>query len=198
MRLVTAAANHLFTTEPMAHHRRRSATILRASTLAISASKLGTKRPNRVNKANAPGGARSLHVQQHREGYPVSRSNQQDLRLERLTDEHARTVRMIAQLTGDFDAVVEAATAVSNDDEHDPEGATIAYERAQVDAVLGMTRFHLAELEVALARVKDGTYTDCASCSNPIGLERLTARPATTLCVDCASPHARPLRRSYP
>ncbi len=125
----------------------------------------------------------------------MTASDDPDLRLEQLTSERARTVRMIAQLTGDFDAVVEAATAVSTDDEHDPEGATIAYERAQVDAVLNMTRLHLTELDAAITRLKDGTYADCARCGSPIGHERLTARPATTLCVACASPTARPLRR---
>jgi DnaK suppressor protein len=113
----------------------------------------------------------------------------------RLKDEHARAVRLIAKLQHDFDAVVEASQAVSTDDEHDPEGATIAYERAQVDAVLGMARANLTELDLALGRVQAGTYSNCDTCGLPIGEERLEAKPATTSCVACASPQPRSLRR---
>jgi DnaK suppressor protein len=113
----------------------------------------------------------------------------------RLRDEHARAVRLIAKLQHDFDAVVEASQAVSTDDEHDPEGATIAYERAQVDAVLSMARANLTELDLALARVQAGTYSNCDTCGQPIGEERLEAQPATTSCVACASPRPRSLRQ---
>jgi DnaK suppressor protein len=116
-----------------------------------------------------------------------------ELHQARLRAEHARAVLLIAQLTGDFETVVEASRGVATDDEHDPEGATIAYERAQVDAVLGMTREHLAELDLALRRVHDGTYSNCQTCGRPIGEERLNAQPATTSCVACASPRSRPL-----
>jgi DnaK suppressor protein len=114
-----------------------------------------------------------------------------DIHEARLTEERDRAVRLITKLTGDFDAVVEASTAVATDDEHDPEGATIAYERAQLDAVLSMTRAHLIELDHALARVRDGTYSICQTCGRPIGAERLDAQPATRSCVTCASPRTR-------
>jgi DnaK suppressor protein len=117
-------------------------------------------------------------------------------REERLSAERARAVRLIDKLTGDFDAVVEASRAVATDDEHDPEGATIAYERAQLDAVLGMTRSHLADLDLALTRVRDGTYGNCQDCGQSIGEARLHAQPTATMCVACASPRKRPLGRS--
>ena len=113
----------------------------------------------------------------------------------RLRAEHARALRLIATLEGDFDAVVEATREVSTDDEHDPEGHTIGYERAQVDAILTMTRANLAELDLALQRFQDDTHRICNGCSGPIGDERLEAQPAATLCVACASPQRRPLRR---
>jgi DnaK suppressor protein len=113
----------------------------------------------------------------------------------RLTEERARAMLLIAKLTHDFEAVVEASREVATDDEHDPEGTTIAYERTQVDAVLSMTRAHLAELDLALARVHDGTFGTCLLCSRPIGEERMAAQPAATSCVACASPRKRTLRR---
>jgi DnaK suppressor protein len=90
---------------------------------------------------------------------------------------------------------VEASREVATDDEHDPEGATIAYERTQVDAVLGMTRAHLAELDLALARVHDGTFGICLGCGRAIGEERLEAQPAAVSCVACAAPRRRLLGR---
>jgi DnaK suppressor protein len=43
----------------------------------------------------------------------------------------AAALERIAQFTRDIDRVVEATAAANTDDEHDPEGATIAFERAQ-------------------------------------------------------------------
>ncbi len=105
----------------------------------------------------------------------------------RLKAEQARALRLIANLESDFDAAVDASIAVATDDEHDPEGATIGYERAKADAMLAMTRMHLAELSLALARVRDGTYGTCQQCGRPIGDERLDAQPAATSCIVCAS-----------
>jgi DnaK suppressor protein len=45
----------------------------------------------------------------------------------------------------------------------------------QVDAVLNMTRARLTELDLALARVQDGTFGNCVVCGRPIGEERLEA-----------------------
>jgi DnaK suppressor protein len=122
-------------------------------------------------------------------------SNVSEQHVARLADERERAVALIAKLTGDFEAVVEASREVATDDEHDPEGATIAYERTQVDAVLSMTRAHLAELDLALARVQDGTFGNCLVCGRPIGEERLEAQPAATTCVACAAPRKRLLGR---
>jgi DnaK suppressor protein len=113
----------------------------------------------------------------------------------RVEDERARALSLIAKLTDDFDAVVEASREVATDDEHDPEGSTIAFERAQVDAVLTMTRAHLAELDHALVRMTDETYGRCERCGGAVGEERLFVQPAATLCVPCASPQPRRLGR---
>ena len=44
--------------------------------------------------------------------------------------ERSRTIDQIASLERSLAGIVEAAELTSTDDEHDPEGATIAYERA--------------------------------------------------------------------
>jgi len=45
----------------------------------------------------------------------------------------------------------------------------------------------LSKIDEALGRIEDGTYGKCEECGEDIGLERLRARPVTTLCIDCKS-----------
>jgi DnaK suppressor protein len=45
----------------------------------------------------------------------------------------------------------------------------------------------LVKIREALARLDDGTYGKCDECGETIGLDRLKARPVTTLCIDCKS-----------
>lgn len=106
---------------------------------------------------------------------------------QRLEAEREQTLRRLASLTGDFEAVVAASLDTNADDEHDPEGATIAFERSQVDAVLRQTRRHLEEIGAALRRLDEGAYGVCEVCGGPIAEERLEARPAARTCIRCAA-----------
>ena len=45
----------------------------------------------------------------------------------------------------------------------------------------------ITKIDEALLRIEDGTYGVCEECGNDIGVERLKARPVTTLCVRCKS-----------
>jgi DnaK suppressor protein len=89
-------------------------------------------------------------------------------------------------LDRDLHGLFEAARSSNADDEHDPEGSTIAYERAQLTAVLDATRRRLAELDEALFRIEAGTFGDCERCGRPIPPERLAVRPSARTCVACA------------
>ncbi len=97
------------------------------------------------------------------------------------------TERRVAGLTRDFDAVVAASEGSNADDEHDPEGQTIGYERAQITALLDEARLHLVEIEAAQRRLQHAPFESCAGCGRRIPFERLLARPVTTVCVDCAA-----------
>jgi RNA polymerase-binding protein DksA len=103
-----------------------------------------------------------------------------------LAEEHAAALAQIDVLTREFDEVVAASRSSNADDEHDPEGATIAFERQQVVALLEQARQRLADVEAALARRESGDYGICESCGRPIAPERLAARPAARTCIDCA------------
>ncbi len=89
-------------------------------------------------------------------------------------------------LLGDVAAIVEASESSNADDEHDPEGATIAFERARTDALARQAERGLAEIDAALARIDDGSYGRCSVCDAPIPTERLMARPTARTDVEHA------------
>ena len=94
----------------------------------------------------------------------------------------------LAALQDLHDEVVDASRDSNADDEHDPEGATIAFERAQVDALTQDTLVRLAAVHAALARLDAGTYGVCVVCGRPIPDARLEALPTATTCVTCVAP----------
>ena len=104
----------------------------------------------------------------------------------RLNDLRRVTIRRAASLASSFDGIVEAASDVATDDEHDPEGHTIAWERQQIAALLDETRITLTGIEAAEQRLTDGLYGTCTTCGREIIAERLDALPATPTCVTCA------------
>lgn len=107
----------------------------------------------------------------------------------------AQTLRRIAGLTGHFDELVAASVGSNADDEHDPEGATIAFERSQLDSLVRRARQQLAEIDAAEDRLARGRYGLCETCNLPIALARLEARPTSRTCIACASDGARRPRR---
>ncbi|MEV4343791.1 TraR/DksA C4-type zinc finger protein [Actinoplanes sp. NPDC049596] len=92
----------------------------------------------------------------------------------------------VATLAADLEGLFAASRDSNADDEHDPEGATIGFERAQLTALLTAARERIAEVDEALARVDAGTYGTCERCGRPIGEERLAARPSARYCISCA------------
>ena len=45
----------------------------------------------------------------------------------------------------------------------------------------------ISKIDEAIGRIDDGSYGKCEECGSDIGIERLRARPVTTLCIDCKS-----------
>jgi DnaK suppressor protein len=71
-------------------------------------------------------------------------------------------------------------------------------EHANSEVELGMTvelaanTLNLLEdVAFALARMDDGTFGVCATCSAPVGVERLMAVPQTRYCVACQQRHEK-------
>jgi DnaK suppressor protein len=104
-----------------------------------------------------------------------------------LARERIRVQERIRALEREFADIAEAASADGTDDEHDPEGATLAFERQHTAALLDQARAQLIAVDDALRRLADGSYGTCERCGRSIGAERLRARPIATTCVTCAS-----------
>jgi DnaK suppressor protein len=102
-----------------------------------------------------------------------------------LEADRRRTSQRLGLLSADHADFVAASEGSNADDEHDPKGATIAFERSQVATLAAQARAHLVEVDAALARLEAGTYGRCERCGGPIPAARLAARPTATTCVRC-------------
>lgn len=105
---------------------------------------------------------------------------------DQLLAERANAVARLTDLDASFVDIVDAAKDSNLDDEHDPEGATIAAERSMISSLAEAARRSVTEIDAALTRIADGTYGSCARCGRPIADGRLEARPSATLCIECA------------
>jgi DnaK suppressor protein len=97
------------------------------------------------------------------------------------------TLSRLASLEREQADIIAAAQSANSDDEHDPEGATIAFEREHAAALARQARQHLADIDAALARLDAGRYGICERCATPISPARLAARPAAATCITCAA-----------
>ena len=93
----------------------------------------------------------------------------------------------LADLDAAHAEVVAASQDSNADDEHDPEGATIAFERQQVAALQAAVRRSRADVLRALELLDEGTYGVCERCGGPVGEARLEARPTARRCIACAA-----------
>jgi DnaK suppressor protein len=87
------------------------------------------------------------------------------------------------------------ALAIDNQNQDDDYGvgnhmaddATEVFTRERDLALRNNTQDLLAQVEVALQRLDEGTYGICARCGNAINPERLEALPYATYCITCQS-----------
>ena len=116
----------------------------------------------------------------------ISKVDESDIR-DVLNLERVATLARIRAMQADLRAIIAASEDANTDDEHDPEGSTIAYERAQVAALLARAQSNLGDLDCALARLSAGDYSVCERCHSQISAQRLAALPAGRTCFACAA-----------
>jgi DnaK suppressor protein len=86
----------------------------------------------------------------------------------------------------------EAGKTVENMDEDenfpDPtDRASMESNRNSILRIRDRERKLIFKIQEALQRLTDGEYGICEECGEEIGIERLKARPVTTLCIACKS-----------
>ena len=104
----------------------------------------------------------------------------------RLCAERTAATTAIESTKGAMASFLDSRRGVEIDDEHDPEGATLALQFAESSALLTNSRHHLDQVNAALGRMTSGSYGSCERCGNDIPLARLEARPFASHCVRCA------------
>ena len=103
-----------------------------------------------------------------------------------LLEDLTRVELQCASLTRDLEDMAIGSEHSNADDEHDPEGMTTGFERAQLNSLLVQSEREQSALRVALDRVAEPGFGLCEHCGEFIGVERLLALPSTTRCVTCA------------
>jgi len=89
------------------------------------------------------------------------------------------------------DLITEASRTVggmedSRDEISDPtDRASLEGNRTLTLRIRDRERKLITKIEEALGRIDQGTYGECEECGGLIGVERLRARPVTTLCITC-------------
>ena len=88
-------------------------------------------------------------------------------------------------------------TAVDTTDVSDQKEGALQEQLVGIDSAQEQRDINeLAQVELALKRLYDGTYGNCVDCDEPIPLERLRVQPATQRCAVCQLGHERTLARS--
>jgi DnaK suppressor protein len=100
-----------------------------------------------------------------------------------LSDERARSEKLLADVERSMRDVSDARDGANTDDEHDPEGSTLAWERGSLGAVRDDARRRIGLVDAALARLDAGTYGTCAVGGESIPEARLAAVPWAATCV---------------
>lgn len=96
--------------------------------------------------------------------------------LERLAEELDQTARDLAEILRD-------GVDVAGNDQADV-GSTSLERDSELSLAANQNEL-LAQTRLALERLEEGTYGDCANCGKPIGKARLQAFPRATLCIKC-------------
>lgn len=99
--------------------------------------------------------------------------------------ERSRSEHRLESLRDELASVIEGSRWTTDDDEHDPEGSTIAFERAKIAALIDDTEAEMREIDAADSRLAAGTYGICDRCGTEIPAIRLEALPAARRCVQC-------------
>src|SRR5271154_46385 len=93
--------------------------------------------------------------------------------------------KQLHELQADFGRELQTMGSPALADINDQ--ATLESERSFELRIKDRERKLIGKVQDALRKIGDGTYGVCESCSEPIGVKRLLARPVTSFCINCKS-----------
>ena len=118
-----------------------------------------------------------------------------------VVDRLARKAEQLERVREDVEAQAfgsderEATGELSVVDNHPADVADFSFQRELSDTQARVLQQEENQVREAIERAKAGQYGICADCGNPIGKERMAARPEATLCIDCQSRREQEARR---
>ncbi len=91
-----------------------------------------------------------------------------------------------AQILKNLEEAQNKITMMQNQEPKD-EGdfAALAIETDIDERIIQQQRAELNEIEIALGKIKAGTYGICEMCEEPIGIERLKVKNFARYCIGC-------------
>ena len=103
------------------------------------------------------------------------------------TLEHFRTLlqEKLDGLVAEAERTVEGMTDTKENFPDPTDRAALEADRNFLLRIRDRERKLISKIEEALERIEDGTFGVCDACGEDISIERLEARPVTTLCIDC-------------
>ena len=89
-------------------------------------------------------------------------------------------------LRGQLGELVPGTDTSLTFDENFADSGQVAAELGEAQSLAGPLIGQLADVELALAKLDDGSYGTCEQCGQAIGDARLEAMPHTRFCIDHA------------
>lgn len=93
--------------------------------------------------------------------------------------------RRLAELLSEAERTVTGMTSMKETFPDPTDRATLESDRNFLLRIRDRERKLIGKIREAIARIEDGTFGICEDCGDDISIERLKARPVTTLCIDC-------------
>jgi RNA polymerase-binding transcription factor DksA len=90
----------------------------------------------------------------------------------------------------------DSLAELSSSAQHQADIGTETFDRERDVSILEQVEAELADVEIALRRLDDGTYGTCEACGRLIGDSRLEAKPEARLCLDDQARAEREVRGS--
>jgi RNA polymerase-binding transcription factor DksA len=104
----------------------------------------------------------------------------------RLEEERARLTNAVQFLERENPGSLEdeLGEVAAGNDNHLGDLATATYDRELDEGLEEGVQQTLADIDLALRKMEDGTYGTCEVCGKPIAAERLAAIPWARFCID--------------